>query len=262
VKDNTLKDKVIMVTGGAGLLGRAFSCEIIARGGTVVIASRDSGKSNTIVKPLIAEENQHQLVCENLDITDPISVTTCFSKIDKAFGRIDAVVNNSLPVTKNYGRKFEEVELSDFNASVNAHLGGYFNVCQESARYFSRQGMGNIVNIGSVYGVVAPRFQLYENTPMTKEVEYAISKAGIIHLTKYLAAYLKGRNIRVNCLSPGGVLDGQSADFVARYNDECLNKGMLDSDDITGALCFLLSENSKYLNGHNLIVDDGFCAAR
>ena len=93
---------------------------------------------------------------------------------------------------------------------------------------------------------------------MTKEVEYAVSKSAIVHLTRYLARYLKGRNIRVNCVSPGGVWDSQPELFVERYNGYCLNKGMLDAADLAGTFVFLLSDMSRHIQGQNLVVDDGF----
>ena len=197
-----------------------------------------------------------------LDIAEPESVTACFDSLNARFSKIDAVVNAALPLTSNYGRKFEDVAFADFASNLTAHLGGYFNVCKEAVALFNRQGYGNIVNLGSIYGIVAPRFGLYEGTNMTKEIEYALAKAGIIHMTKYLAAYLKSKNIRVNCLSPGGVLDSQNPNFIARYNDESANKGMLDPADVSGALCYLLSEDSTHMNGHNLVLDDGFSARR
>ena len=105
---------------------------------------------------------------------------------------------------------------------------------------------------------MAPRFEIYGETAMTMPIEYAAIKSGLIHLTKYMAKYFKGDNIRVNTLSPGGILDEQPEEFIKAYNEQCLTKGMLAPKDIEGALLFLLSENSRYINGQNLIVDDGF----
>jgi NAD(P)-dependent dehydrogenase (short-subunit alcohol dehydrogenase family) len=93
---------------------------------------------------------------------------------------------------------------------------------------------------------------------MTMPVEYAAIKSGLIHLTKYMAKYFKGMNIKVNALSPGGIFDNQNEIFLKNYKDECLNKGMLDKSDLNGTLIYLLSEMSQYINGQNIIVDDGF----
>ena len=93
---------------------------------------------------------------------------------------------------------------------------------------------------------------------MTVPVEYAAIKSGMLHLTKYMAKYLKGKNIRVNAISPGGILDSQPKEFLSEYNKQCSTKGMLDSNDLNGTLIFLLSDMSSYINGQNIIVDDGF----
>ena len=151
-----------------------------------------------------------------------------------------------------------DVEYSDLCENMNLNLGGYFLTSQQMAAFFLRQGHGNIVNIASIYGVVAPKFDIYNHTEMTMPVEYAVIKAGLIHLTKYMAKYFKGKNIRVNALSPGGILDAQPTIFLDAYRQACLNKGMLDKTDLVGSLLYLLSDLSTCVNGQNLIVDDGF----
>ena len=107
--------------------------------------------------------------------------------------------------------------------------------------------------------MVTPKFAIYNETEMTSPVEYAAIKAGLIHLTKYMAKYLKGKNIRVNTISPGGILNNQPKQFLKKYNNQCSTKGMLDAKDLNGTLIFLLSDASSYLNGQNIVVDDGFC---
>jgi NAD(P)-dependent dehydrogenase (short-subunit alcohol dehydrogenase family) len=137
-------------------------------------------------------------------------------------------------------------------------LGGLFLTSQQFAKYFQKQGHGNIINIASVYGVIAPKFEIYANTTMTMPVEYAAIKSGVIHLTAYMAKLFKSQQIRVNCLSPGGILDQQPRSFLDAYKANSLSKGMLDASDLTGTLVFLLSANSQYINGQNIVVDDGF----
>lgn len=174
------------------------------------------------------------------------------------YGRIDALVNNAYPRNKKYGEHFFNVEYSDFCENLSLNLGGYFLVSQQLAGYFQKQGRGNIINISSIYGLMAPKFEVYENTTMTMPVEYAAIKSSIIHLTKYMAKYFKGMNIRVNTLSPGGILDKQPEAFLRAYRKQCVNKGMLDKSDVRGTLIYLLSDLSTYVNGQNIVVDDGF----
>ena len=138
------------------------------------------------------------------------------------------------------------------------NLGGYFICSQQFAKYFQKQGYGNIINIASIYGCIAPKFDIYDGLSVTMPVEYAAIKSALIHLSKFMAKTFKGMNIRVNCLSPGGIYDGHSEQFSNSYADKCLNKGMLAPSDMAGSLVFLLSDASTYVNGHNLVVDDGF----
>jgi NAD(P)-dependent dehydrogenase (short-subunit alcohol dehydrogenase family) len=253
-----LKDKVIVVTGGAGLIGRSFAKTIAEQGGVAVVADLDESAGRDVAETLQSEKHPGQVIYGKLDITSKQSIGDLIADLHKQYGRIDAVVNNAYPRTKQYGRKFEDVTFEDFNQNVSLHLGGYFLTAQQFAAYFKTQGGGNIVNMSSIYGVIAPRFDIYDGTPMTMPVEYAAIKSSIIHLTKYMAKYFQGENIRVNCISPGGILDGQPAEFLARYNSRALSKGMLDPDDLQGALLFLLGNMSTYVNGQNIVVDDGW----
>lgn len=254
-----LKNKVIVVTGGAGLIGKSFVTSIIKNDGIAVIADVDEEIGQSI-----KEELSKKLDTDNVDffktnITSKESINSCIKFIDDKYGRIDAVVNNAYPRNESYGKHFFDVDYLDFIDNISLNLGGYFLVSQQVSSYFKNQGHGNIVNIGSIYGVVPPKFEIYDNTDMTTPVEYAVIKSGLIHLTKYMAKYFKGHGIRVNTLSPGGVFNKQPESFLDKYKEECLSKGMLDSGDLGGTLVYLLSDMSQYVNGQNIIVDDGFC---
>lgn len=253
-----LKERVIVVTGGAGLIGQTFVRSIAAEGGVAVIGDVDPDSGRMVADKIAREFNDSMVEFVPLDITSRESVTSMIQSIHARHGKIDALVNNAYPRNKNYGRAFFDVEYEDFCENVNLHLGGYFLVSQEISRFYIQQGYGNIVNIASVYGVAAPRFNIYSGTKMTVPVEYAAVKSALIHLTKYLASYLKGKNIRVNCISPGGILADQPESFLSSYKTYCSDKGMLEAVDLTGALLFLLSESSRYVNGQNIVVDDGF----
>ena len=115
-----------------------------------------------------------------------------------------------------------------------------------------------MVYVSSIQGVAAPKFSHYEGTSMTSPIEYSAVKAGIISMTKWLAKYYSGNNIRVNCVSPGGIIDNQSSQFLDRYRQSCTNYGMLSSGQVAEVITFLLSEASFAINGQNVIVDDGW----
>lgn len=239
-----LKEQVIVVIGGNGLLGQEF-VKVISDNEAIVI--------NADINHTIIDKN-----AKYIDITSKKSINSLISELDLEYKKIDAIINVAYPRNKNYGKSFFEVEYEDFCENTNLHLGGYFLASQQFAQYFKKQGYGNIINIASIYGVIPPRFEIYDKLEMTMPVEYAAIKSSLIHLTKYMAKYFKNCNIKVNSISPGGIMNNQDTDFLIKYKEECLNKGMLDKTDINGTLLFLLSESSKYINGQNIIVDDGF----
>ena len=253
-----LKDKVVVVTGGAGLIGQEFVRAIIEQNGIAIIADINKNEGQRVSNELSNKLKSNKIDFFELDITSKKSLQECISYLDNKYGRIDALVNNAYPRNKNYGRHFFDVEYDDFVENLGMNLGGCITPSQLFSLYFQNQGYGNIINISSIYGVISPKFEIYDNTEMTMPVEYAAIKSGMLHLTKYMAKYFKGKNIRVNAISPGGILDSQPREFLSEYNQQCSTKGMLDPKDLNGALIYLLSDMSKYVNGQNIIVDDGF----
>ncbi|MCU6433900.1 flagellin modification protein A [Undibacterium sp. Jales W-56] len=253
-----LTDKVVVITGGAGQIGQELVKAVIAQGGIAIIADVNQEFGERTKEKLSQQLETTSIDFIQLDITSKDSIITMIEQLNRRYGRIDALVNNAYPRNRNYGRSFFDVEYADFCENLGLNLGGYFLMSQQLATYFKKQGEGNIINISSIYGVIAPRFEIYEGTSMTMPVEYAAIKSALIHLTSYMAKYFKGTNIRVNAISPGGVLAGQPESFLKAYQSHCMSKGMLDQSDISGALVFLLSEQSRFVNGQNIIVDDGF----
>lgn len=252
-----LTNKIVVITGGAGFIGRQLCSAVAEHGGTTVVADIDLDAATRVAKE-IAAKYPGRAEAASLDITSQESVRALIDRLHGQYGRIDAVVNNAYPRNHNYGRKLESVTYEDFCENVGLHLGGYFLVAQQFGLYFREQGAGNIVNMSSIYGVMTPRFEVYEGTPMTMPVEYAAIKSAVIQLARYFAQYFKGDGIRVNSLSPGGILDRQPEAFLEKYHSYCNGKGMLDPQDVNGSLLFLLSDSSQYITGQNLIIDDGF----
>jgi putative oxidoreductase-dehydrogenase len=249
-----IKDKIVVVTGGAGLLGREF-CQVIAANGAIAIMAE---RELSVAEKTVERLGIKNIIPAQIDITNIVSIQKLITFVSEKFGKIDALVNSAYPRNKNYGKHFFDVTYDDFCENVGLNLGGYFLTSQQFAKYFEKQGYGNIINLASIYGVVAPRFEVYNNTSMTMAVEYSAIKSGLIHLSKYMAKYFKGKNIRVNTISLGGIEDKQPASFLKAYKTFCLNKGMLDTKDISGTVLFLLSDLSEYVNGQNIVVDDGF----
>lgn len=253
-----LKDKIIVVTGGAGLIGTGFIKAIVKNNGTAIIADINKNVGLELKTNLTKSLNSRNIDFIKLDINSKESLLNCIGELNQKYKRIDALVNNAYPKNDAYGNHFFEINYPDFIENLNLNLGGYFLASQQFANFFKSQGHGNIINMSSIYGVIPPKFDIYKDTPMTMPVEYAVIKSGLIHLTKYMAKYFKGLNIRVNSISPGGISNNQPKSFINNYNKFGLNKGMLEVNDICGALIFLLSEHSANINGQNIIVDDGW----
>lgn len=254
-----LNGKVVVITGGAGLIGRGFVKAVAESGGTAIIADLDEISGKKVKDELSTELGTDKIEFLKVDITSRESVRCAIDSIISRHKAIDALVNNAYPRNKNYGRKFEDVTYEDFCENVNLHLGGYFLMSQETSRVMVDQKSGAIVNIASIYGFMAPRFELYENADFTSPVEYSAIKGALLSLTKYLASYLGKHDIRVNAISPGGVHNNQPESFVTKYTDKTvIGNRMAETDDLTGALVFLLSDASMYITGQNIVVDGGW----
>jgi NAD(P)-dependent dehydrogenase (short-subunit alcohol dehydrogenase family) len=253
-----LLGKTIVVTGAVGLLGQAFCKALFYAGADLVLADIDGQKMDGFSKELRALNSDQEVHCVQVDITSEASVASLVAQCKGKFKKIDGLVNNAYPRNQNYGQTFFEVTYESFNENVSVHLGGYFLVCRAFGKLFKDQGEGHIVNMSSIYGVNAPDFSIYAGETMTMPVEYSAIKAGVIRLSKYMAAFLGPSGVRVNCLSPGGIEAGQPDNFQMSYNAKCHSKGLLQPEDMAGSLVFLMSDASRYMQAQNLVVDDGF----
>ena len=251
---NMLDKQVIFICGACGLLGRRF-VEVAIENKAKVIAADVSQSGLDALKK---QYDDSQLLALKIDINDTTSVGDAIQKADQHFGKIDALVNSAYPRNEKYGRHFFDVEYEDFCENLSLNLGSTFLSSKLFASYFKEIGRGNIINIGSIYGVVAPDFSIYDGTDMTMPVEYAAIKSGVIHLTKYMANYLKKDGVRVNCISPGGIFDKQPKSFLNAYKQKCGQQGMLKAEHLDSTFLYLISDQSVMLTGQNIVVDDGF----
>jgi NAD(P)-dependent dehydrogenase (short-subunit alcohol dehydrogenase family) len=244
---NKLKDKIIIVTGGNGLLGKEIIKKLLSEG--AICINLDINHDTSI--------NLSSIQC---DITNSESIDYAIQLVISKFNRIDGLVNNAYPRTKDWGLKFEDIEFHSWQSNIDWQLNSYFYFAQQVSKYMVKQGLGSIVNMASVYGVVGPDFAVYDGTEMTMPAAYSAIKGGIVNFGRYLASYLGPSGIRVNTISPGGIFDNQNPVFVNNYNKKVPMRRMGLPHDISPAVSFLLSDDASYITGHNLIVDGGWTA--
>ena len=258
-----LSGKTAVVTGATGLLG-PYHCEALSRAGAKVYVTDTDENACQRVAGLL--ENA---VPYRLDVTDKQMCQTLSEHILKQDGRLDILVNNAAindkfesPETVLELSKFENYPLEMWQRSLDVNLTGTFLCCQVLGSMMARQGKGSIINIASTYGIVAPNQSLYKakngKQLFYKPPAYAATKAAIIHLTRYLAAYWGHAGVRVNCLSPGGVENGQSQDFISNYIRSTPLGRMARPTDYQQAVLFLAGDASSYMTGSNLVIDGGF----
>ena len=247
------KNKVALVTGGLGLIGKEIVQGLNDFGALVCVADMNERQIEELKKR--ADVN-----FQPLDIRSEDSICQTLEAVINQFKKIDILVNCAYPRTSDWGAKFEDVSFDSWKMNVNSHLGGYFLCCQKVAEQMKLQGGGSIINFASIYGIVAPDFSIYEGSTMTMPVAYSAIKGGIIALSKYMATYYAKDNIRVNCISPGGVFDKQPDNFVEKYASKTPLARMGSPKEMVGAVLYLASDASSYLTGHNLIVDGGWTA--
>jgi 2-deoxy-D-gluconate 3-dehydrogenase len=260
-----LNQRVAVVTGGAGLLGAEFCRTLAQAGASVVIADLDNQRAGDLARDLT--QNGYQAVSIHMDVADPMSVQSTVSATLDSFSRLDILVNSAVldpkfdPQHGGHTNSFEEYPLEAWNQALSVNLTGMFLCCQAATQPMLAQGGGVIINLSSIYGLAAPDQRLYQRPgqpPQYKPVYYSVTKAGVIGLTQYLAAYYAGKNIRVNALTPGGVYNDHDEEFVRAYSARAILGRMAYKDDMNGALLFLASDASKYMTGANLVVDGGW----
>ena len=236
-----LQDELVVITGSAGLLGKQLAKTLMLCGAIPVITDIDYERAEAVAHEL-TELTGYKNIPIQMDITSKESIEYVISTVTSKHGKITGLINNAYPRNKNYGSKLFDVTYDDFCENISMNVGGFFLVTQKITEYFLKAGSGNIVSIGSIYGVVAPKFDVYDNTNMTMPVEYAAIKAALIHLNQYFMKYTSGTDIRYNCVSPGGIIDQQPQEFVNRYRAYTHGKGMLEPKDVSSLVAFLLSD--------------------
>lgn len=239
-----LEDKVIIVTGSNGRIGNQVVNDLIKQKAIVISCDlKNSKKINNFFKIDISNEKKTKKFLEN---------------IKHKYKKIDCLIHCAYPKTRDWGKTFENLNYKSLSKNLSLQLGGSILLSKQIIKIFRKQSYGNLILLSSIQGVSAPKFEHYKGTKMSSPIEYGAIKSGIISITKYLAKLVRNTEIRVNCVSPGGILDKQPAKFLKAYKKSCNTKGMLNADDISKTILFLCSNQSKYINGQNIIIDDGW----
>ncbi len=262
----SLKNKVAVVTGALGLLGKEHCIALNEAGATIVVADIDKDGCERY-----AREFGPKSIGVRLDVNDKGSIEEALCQIEKTLGPIDVLINNAAindkfenPVVAGEKSRLENYPEAMWRAMIDVNVTGVFLCAQVLGSSMARQGKGSIINIASTYGIVGPDQDLYKDTSgkqlFFKSPAYSASKGAVIALTRYLATYWGNSGVRVNTLSPGGVENQQDEYFVQSYSKKTPLGRMATPGDYRGAIVFLASEASAYMTGANLVVDGGWTA--
>jgi NAD(P)-dependent dehydrogenase (short-subunit alcohol dehydrogenase family) len=242
---NRLNGKVIIITGGNGLIGKSLIEKV--RSDNAICINADLHNKTTA--------DLTNIIC---DVTNDKSIDNTINSVIEKYGKIDGLVNNAYPRTEVWGEKFENISIESWRLNIDMQLNSVFVFCQKVLPHMASNKNGSIVNIGSIYGTVGPDFNVYNNTELTMPAAYSAIKGGVINFTRYLSSYYGKNNIRINCVSPGGIFNNQPIEFVKNYEKKVPMQRMGKPEDISPAVSFLLSDDSSYITGQNLIIDGGW----
>ena len=246
-----LKRKNIYIIGGSGLIGKKIVEACLQFGGKVIVLD--------IKKPKIKNKRLKYINynCANSETSERL-----YSQIIKLHGCPNVYINASYPKTKDWKlSSFENINYKSFKENLNAHLSSFAWLSKLTANEMKKRNIkGSIINIGSIYGVVGQDLSLYKGIKSMREnFTYSLIKGAIINLTKQMASYYGKHNIRVNCISPGGVSDiGQSRKFIKNYSNKVPMKRLAKPEEVASGVIFLASDSSSYVTGINLLIDGGW----
>lgn len=256
-----LNGKTALITGGCGLLGVQHAEAILEFGGEVILTDVVSDTSRVIK---LKEKYGTNVSSVYMDVTDKSSI----QKVVDKFEKIDILINNAALDPKvedglEYKNRFEHLDLDSWNQTIDVILNGTFLCSQVVVNKMLSTGLeseycrdgGVILNIASDLSIISPDQRIYGDG--VKPASYGVAKAGVVNLTKYLSTYLAKKNIRVNSLSPAGVYNNQSDEFVSKFRNLIPMDRMAKPDEYKGAIVFMCSDASSFMTGHNLVIDGG-----
>ena len=260
-----LRGRVVVITGCTGVLGTAYSRAFAAAGARLVLSDLPQRQPQAVAEALAAEFGV-EAIGVACDVGSEPEVQSLFAQAQARFGGADAVLNNAAATGEHLMKvgevfsPFETYPLDVWDQVLRTNLTGVFLVAREAGKLLLQRGGGSLINVSSVYGVVAPDHRIYEGMPFNSFPAYAASKAGVHGLTRWLATYWGDKGIRVNTVAPGGVFNGQDPEFVRRYANRTPMGRMARPRDLVGMMLFLAGDASAYCTGQLFVVDGGLTA--
>lgn len=252
-----LDGKTVALTGAAGVVGTQVVLALVEAGARVCAIDRN----DALLRQKLGPEHGSLMHCA-ADVSSRDQLQAAHRKLEAKWGPAHGLLNNAVARSRNYFEPFETLDPDEWDEVMAVNLKGAMLACQVFGAPMADKGAGSIVNVLSIYGMVGPDQRLYEGSqhlgkPVNSPAVYGASKAGLWGLTRYLAAYWGKQGVRVNAVSTGAVASGQSDEFTASYSHQVPLGRLAGADDVAAAIRYLVSDASRYVTGHNLVVDGG-----
>lgn len=252
-----LSGKIILITGGYGYLGKAVTESLVYHGGSVYVLARSKEKYDAVFQE--HDENGKSLFFTECDISDTASIKKAFEHVNEYAGGIDVLINNAFYLNGQDPLKMSDEE---WQSGIDGTLNSVFRCIRESIPFLKKSSAPRIINVSSMYGMVAPDFGVYEEHPgFLNPPHYGAAKAGVIQLSKYYASYLGNRGITVNTVTPGPFPSDtvqKAGPFIDALSDKTMLKRIGKPEELAGAFVYLASNASAYVTGQNIVVDGGW----
>lgn len=252
-----LKDKVVLLTGGYGHLGKAIAESLLYHNATLYVLGREEAKFKTaFLETSVDKSKLHFVSC---DITLSENISAAFQQVFDREGKIDVLINNAF---YSKGQSPENMTDEDWNYGIDGTLSSVFRSIKAILPFYKKAQQGKIINVSSMYGIVAPQFEIYDDFPQfLNPPHYGAAKAGVIQLTKYYASYLGQFGVQINSVTPGPFPSDavqQSTGFVSALESKTSLNRIGKPEDLAGSFVFLASDASNFITGQNIVVDGGW----
>ena len=259
-----LSDRVAIVTGGTGVLGSRFCSALASFGAKVIITDKNYDSCEYLANKIWRDYRVEADPVE-LNLANEIEIISFSKKIIEKYKKIDILVNNAAVKAPGFFRPLEDYDLATWHQVMDVNVTSIFLMAREIGSSMASNKSGSIINLSSIYGIGGVDQRIYPKGDVDNEglqihtpMVYAASKGAIVSMTKYMATYWGSMGLRANCIIPGGVRTLQSESFINNYSLKVPMGRMAEADELTGALIFLASDASSYINGQSIIVDGGF----